>query len=635
VALGAELGRGGEGAVYDVPARPGSAAKIYLKPPDRLKADKIKVMVDMATDRLTALAAWPTATLYTTGGILAGFEMPKLAGHRPVYQAYGPKLRLREFPKADWRFLVHTAGNVARAFRSMHAAGLVIGDVNHGNLFVAADATIRFIDTDSFQVTAGTRRWPCEVGVGTHQPPEMQGLASYRDVIRTPNHDNFGLAVLIFQLLCMGRHPFAGRFSGAGEPPDIERAITESRYAYSADTARTQMAPPPGSLAMTALPPSLRGLFEDAFAPGAVNGGRPAPERWTAELDALGKSLQKCAVNAAHWYAPDAGACPWCEVEARSGTVLFPAVFVPGQPGIGAALLWQQIEALKEPPRLPELRRPAKGDAVPAPAIVAAAKRVRRRRISAALLFALGPLLVYMTLAPDDRLLPLIFFAAAAAAVWFFPGPREREEVRANLADASRHWADLETRWRAADATTFGQERQKLLAVKREYDTLPAERERRMALLAADRRQQQLVAHLEGFAVAAGKIAGVGKARVTVLLSYGIETAADFDQARLAAFQGFGPRTIANMLEYRKQCEASFQFDPARAVAASEVAKLDRDIGQRRARLEAELATGLARLRAVSESAILQRAALEARAAELRPVLAQALADADALGLAE
>ena len=61
-------------------------------------------MVAMATDRLTALAAWPTATLHRPGGELAGFAMPKLAGHRPVFQVYGPKLRLRQFPRADWRF---------------------------------------------------------------------------------------------------------------------------------------------------------------------------------------------------------------------------------------------------------------------------------------------------------------------------------------------------------------------------------------------------------------------------------------------------------------------------------------------------------------------------------------------------
>jgi len=62
VTLAAELARGGEGAVFDMVGMPNSVAKIYIRPPDRAKAEKIAVMVGMATDRLTALAAWPTAT---------------------------------------------------------------------------------------------------------------------------------------------------------------------------------------------------------------------------------------------------------------------------------------------------------------------------------------------------------------------------------------------------------------------------------------------------------------------------------------------------------------------------------------------------------------------------------------------
>ncbi len=409
VPLGDELGRGGEGAVFEMPGRSGDAAKVYFKPPDRHKAEKIAVMVGMATERLTLLTAWPTATLHFPNGEFAGFAMPKLAGHRPVFQVYGPKLRLRQFPKADWRFLVHVAGNIARAFGAVHASGLVVGDVNHGNLFVGQDATVRFIDTDSFQVTHGGRRWNCEVGVGTHQPPEMQGLASYRDVMRTANHDDFGLAVMIFQLLCMGRHPFSGRFSGSGEPPDIERAITESRYAYGADQRRTQMSPPPGSLPISALPSGIRTLFEQAFAPGASGGARPLPDRWVSELGSLGKVLRKCGVNAAHWFAPEAGSCPWCEVEARSGVVLFPALFITGQAsGVGIALLWQEIEALQEPGPFPRLDLPSASNAKPTAKVLAAGVRLRKRKVLAATLFVVGIIIVFAAVSGPSRLLPLL-----------------------------------------------------------------------------------------------------------------------------------------------------------------------------------------------------------------------------------
>ncbi len=636
VPLGDELGRGGEGAVYEMAGRADGAAKIYLKAPDRGKAEKISVMVGMATPRLIALSAWPTATLHGPRRELTGFVMPKLAGHRPVFQVYGPKLRLRQFPKADWRFLVHTAGNVARAFGVMHESGLVVGDVNHGNLFVGQDATVQFIDTDSFQVTHGSRNWPCEVGVGTHQPPEMQGLASYRDVIRTPNHDNFGLAVLIFQILCMGRHPFSGRYAGSGEPPDIERAITESRYAYSTDTKRTQMAPPPSSLAMSSLPDDIRALFEQAFAPGAVRGGRPAPERWITALGALGKSLRKCSVNAAHWYAPQAPACPWCEVEARSGIVLFPAVFVGGRAGhSGVALLWQEIEAVKPPPALPQLRKPVSSDATPYPRIREAGARQRQRRVAVALVLAACIAVILGAVPEPLRLIPLLVMAIPAAGFWFFPRPPERGEVRAYLAELKALWADLEAEWVPVQAVqSFDATRQKLAALKRSYDELAAQRERDMHALQANRQQQQLAAHLESFELSTARIPGIGKAKVATLLSYGIETAADFDPARLGAIPGFGPKTVATMMAYRTACEGSFRFDANRNVAQSEIGKLDQRFAQQSAQIEAELKAGLAELKAIDRDETRRRRSLLGREAELRPVLAQALANAAALGVA-
>ena len=634
VPLGDELGRGGEGTVYEMPNRADSAAKIYLKSPDRQRADKIAVMVGMATPRLTALSAWPTATLHLPGGALAGFTMPKLAGHRPVFQVYGPKLRLRQFPKADWRFLVHAAGNVARAFAVMHDSNLVVGDVNHGNLFVGQDATVQFIDTDSFQVTAGGKRFVCEVGVGTHQPPEMQGLASYRDVIRTPNHDNFGLAVLIFQLLCMGRHPFSGRFAGAGEPPDIERAITESRYAYSTDTRRTQMTPPPGSLAMTSLPDDIRALFEQAFAPGAVRGGRPSPQHWVAALGALGQTLRKCSVNPAHWYAPQAASCPWCEVEARSGIVLFPAVFVGGRAdSAGIALLWQEIEAVREPPALPRLSKPNRASAQPYARIRAAGQRQRNRRMLAAL-FLIAACAITLTIAPGVAVWPILLaWLAIAAGFWVFPIPPERREVALYLAELQALWSDLEAEWHPAPGQSFDAARQKLTALKRQYDGLAAQRAHQMQTLKANRRQHQMAAYLESFELSAARIPGIGKAKVATLLSYGIETVADFDQDRLAAIPGFGPKTVATMLAYRQTCESNFRFDADRNVAQAEIGKLDQRFAQQIAQIEADLRAGLAQLQAMASAETKRQRSLTAREAELRPVLTQALANAAALGI--
>ena len=286
-----EIGRGGEGVVYELRDATHLAAKIYSKEPDQDKAEKILSMVRLKNERLLKLSAWPLEPFYSSSVKLSGFVMEKLTGYRPVFELYNPNIRLQEFPRADWRFLIHTAINTARAFAVIHECGHVVGDVNHANLFVAQDATVKFIDTDSFQIHDAGRHWFCEVGVSTHQAPEMQGRSSYQGVLRTANQDNFGLAVLIFQLLFLARHPFSGRYSGRGDMP-IERAIAEFRFAFSSESH--QMAPPPASLLLSDVTPQVQLHFERAFSKQSVDGLRPTPSEWISALQELAENLRQC-----------------------------------------------------------------------------------------------------------------------------------------------------------------------------------------------------------------------------------------------------------------------------------------------------------------------------------------------------
>ena len=58
--------------------------------------------------------------------------MPRLQAYHDIHKLYGPKTRMNEFPGPNWKFLVHTAANLARAFRLIHRNGHVIG-VNNLN----------------------------------------------------------------------------------------------------------------------------------------------------------------------------------------------------------------------------------------------------------------------------------------------------------------------------------------------------------------------------------------------------------------------------------------------------------------------------------------------------------------------
>jgi DNA-binding helix-hairpin-helix protein with protein kinase domain len=631
--LGAELGRGGEGSVYAVAERDDVVAKLYHRPPSADKSAKIVAMAKLGNERLLKLAAWPTSPIHAgaRGGAVMGFLMPKIAGHKPAFNLYSPKLRLQEFPTAGWSFLIHAAANAARAFAVIHESGHVIGDVNHGNLVVASDATVKLIDCDSFQVTAGKQRWFCEVGVSTHQPPEFQSLTSYKGIARTPNHDNFGLAVIVFQLLFMARHPFSGLYLGTGDMP-IERAIKEYRFAYGANALALQMKPPPGSLGLNGVTKNLAQLFERAFAPaGSRDGARPKPEEWIAALGELARSLKKCGANPGHEYLAALGKCPWCDIEATGGFVLFPVVFLAGpgpQPsGMDIAALWQQLRAIPDPgPALP-LPPPAKIK-LPKATAAPATKGVRRpawlrRRMTAALVFTTVVIIpASKFIGPTSRLSDLTFWAGAVGVLillsWAampFQKTRSKPELEQAAAKARERWSAIERQWKVeAGNEEFVQRRLALEKIKAEYDRLPHERLRRLQDLETNREGAQLNAFLDRCPLDGANIKGVGDAKVAVLQSYGIATAADIIDHRVLAVPGCGPVVLKRLKAWRHKQEARFKFDPKKGVSATDKATIEQRIMMERTRLERALSDGVAALATFSKESFARRQALQREA---------------------
>lgn len=629
VRLGKLLGRGGEGAVYEVEGRPEAAAKIYASPASAERADKLVAMAALRTPALDQLTAWPTEVLRQQDGKVSGFVMANLRDSKDIHRLYSPKSRLADFPQADWRMVVRAALNTARAFAVLHQAGHLVGDVNHGGVRVAPNATVRLIDTDSFQVSHQGRTFLCEVGVQDFTPPELQGKA-FKQVTRTANHDNFGLAVLIFQMLMNGRHPFAGRYSGPGEMP-IEKAIPEFRYAYSANAAAMKMQPPPLTPPAAAASALVASLWERAFSSsGARTDGRPKAQEWVQALTQVETGFVRCTVRSSHFYFGAYGSCPWCPIE-RAGIALFGAtaevIKKLGSSAFNLELVWRDISSALLPPM----------PALPPPTVVPANSAVlvmgQRRGVWRNAAWGVGLTIVVLGMLIAAPLFPLWAGWGLIMGAWLNSrGKADFAPIITRHQQAKTHYDGLKERWAREQADTQIQaKQQQLRPLRDELMGLKAERERRYAVLMNNRQRHALNAYLDRFEIEKASISGIGAAKKAMLESFGVETAADVSRGRVLQVPGFGPALTDRLLKWRSKLEAQFRFDPSSAIDPRQVADLDRTIMSRRSQLESELAAGRMAILQMRQAALTRRQALENAMQEAVRLYSQAAADAKAV----
>jgi len=622
--FGRRIGRGGEGEVYELANDPKLAAKVYHQPIPPERAEKIRKMVGLKTEPLTQVAAWPVETCHRRPGAeVSGLVMPKVSGYQEIHNLYSPKSRLNSFPSANWQFLLRSAANLARAFAVVHEHGHLVGDVNHGNVLVSNQATVRLIDCDSFQVQANGRQYLCEVGVSTHVPPELQG-GSLR-VLRTESHDGFGLAVVIFQILFMGRHPYSGHYLGPGDMP-IEKAIREHRFAYGATASSRQMRQPPNTLSLAAVSQSVAALFERTFSPQAAQGGvRPRASDWVAALEAV--RTTKCSRNSAHLYLAGLAACPWCDLEVRSGTIFFYCVSVQ-TPGtvFDLTAVWARISATPVPGALPAIPDPAVYPAQPSAGTLAAAKRKKGHEAVAALVIvAVAAQGFYLDGCSAAWAIALSI--ALAAGMMGYESPDHRE-VRMRLKDAREHLKQLGDLWplQAGDAP-FQIKLTELEMLRKEYLDFSSLRTRKLAALEADRRNIQMERFLDRHRIDKAEISGISQGRTATLQSYGIETAADIKKRDILQIPGFGPVLTDTLMRWRQSIEVKFVFDPSKGVAPAYVAAVDRVLAARKDQIETALLAGASELEKLRHQISIRRQALFQQLEAAVKAVAQAQAD--------
>ena len=318
ISLGAEVGRGGEAAVYKLAIQPALLAKIYHRPPRDDYQLKLAWMqanppVDPTQPQGHASIAWPNELLYDQNNNLVGYMMVNVQNAVPLLHVFNPRLRAKTLPTFNRRYLHRTARNLAAALGALHAVNYVIGDLNESNIMVTPSALVTMIDADSFQVQrrVGSKPFlhPCPVGKPEYTPPELQGK-TFSETARQPEHDRFGLAVLIFQLLMEGNHPFRAQWLGQGDPPPVEDRIRDGHWPYAARPG-LPIAPPRGGPGLDSLHPEIAALMRQCFVEGHQHPARrPAPDEWEGAIITAEKNLKLC--ERGHIYAKHLKQCPEC-----------------------------------------------------------------------------------------------------------------------------------------------------------------------------------------------------------------------------------------------------------------------------------------------------------------------------------
>jgi DNA-binding helix-hairpin-helix protein with protein kinase domain len=178
--LAKQIGKGGEGAIYEAKEQNDIALKLYWPNKAQSRREKVSAMASAQLYKNSSFVAFPMDVLFSPSGAFVGFAMKKVGGHKPVHMLYSPASRKLEFHRANYPFLIRSAGNISRAVASVHTTGCVIGDVNHSGFLVSDKATSIVIDSDSFQVVAGNNSFLCQVGTPEYTPPELQGTRGLR-----------------------------------------------------------------------------------------------------------------------------------------------------------------------------------------------------------------------------------------------------------------------------------------------------------------------------------------------------------------------------------------------------------------------------------------------------------------------
>lgn len=307
-----EIGRGGQGAVYEV-----KGGKFAVK----LLSEKSKSAEERLRNQLAMLARLPLGDLALARPIdqlrppHVGYVMELFTGMVPMKSLMHPDKG--ETSVRDWyirtgglrrrlRLLARTADILA----ALHGRGLIYVDPSPNNVFVSEDISaceVQLIDTDNVRTTTIAGAAFFTPGYGAPELIRQTGLVCSLT-------DCHAFAVMAFELLAI-THPMLGDLVEGG-PPELEEQAFEGKLPWidhGEDARNRASSGIPRSIVLSEL---LTRNFAKSFEQGMENPqARPGMARWAELFHRAADRTMRCRKCPGTFYSNRAS-CPWCEAAA-------------------------------------------------------------------------------------------------------------------------------------------------------------------------------------------------------------------------------------------------------------------------------------------------------------------------------
>jgi DNA-binding helix-hairpin-helix protein with protein kinase domain len=374
------------------------------------------------------------------------------------------------------------------------------------------------------------------------------------------------MAVLIFQLLFLGRHPFSGRNKLAADF-DEETAIKKREFAYSLQNTKKKLQPPNDSFDIANLSDEVVGLFHRAFEQDA----RPLPQEWVRALDEQLKDMAVCGVSRLHSYPAKLQSCPWCFFQNQRGILYF-----LDDSYLKTASAFSDIDGFVQGFSVEKLElkkwEPAVNTATVQPSKIDKRFYSYRNYKWAAICLMVSFSIIAFTL----RLYPILAtvsvfmsFIVYIYSPWTLKLNAELKRLKTTRAQL---WDRLQALIREYDhPADYGNYVKGLELLQRyvaDFKRIPQEFARRRKLAEEHLYQEQLEGYLSAFRIEDHEIPSFGPAKKAQLQAGGIVTAADISKLNTVKVQGIGPKNFQVLQSWRLHVSTGFVYIPDHAKIA-------------------------------------------------------------------